>query len=690
MRLLGAVGLACAAAVAQADPARPALLRDLDGVVRMLVDGAQPGALSLSLLDIDPAGGEGWSWSVGVGTEDAERTRSASGATVYRADAMGAAFTATAVLALAGQGRLRDGTRFDTEGAAAAALAAVEGGVPEAALQALVFVPLGLRDSTCGARADLLARTAHAQVRGWDGSGIPVPLVLGPVAAGSLWTSTADLAALAAGWFPHGPKRMARAELLALPWPVLDASGLGFDVTPFEGHACLALDGSVQGTAVRLTVLPHQGLAVAAAATCADADGAVAATVDRALQGLLAIRAGRPLDPFVAPRTVGVEAARWLAGRYHSEGDWFDLCERHGELAFDPAQGVASRLRWLGSRLVCAPGSSRSSIVLEPMDENSIRFSGRTFVRAALAVPPDAPVDLKPLLGEYGSDHDLLVAHEDGGRLFVLLDRRLRCQTERESSDRFRIVSGPRAGTAVAFERDGTGRVVAATVDGARMVRRPEAAMRKFRITPQRPVAVLREEIRGASPPAQPAGLRASELVDLRGLDPTLRFDVRYATEDNFLGAPVYDVAGAMLQRPAAEALLEVHRSLAAHGLGLCIFDGYRPWRVTKLFWEATPPELREFVADPANGSRHNRGCAVDLTLCDLATGALVDMPSDFDEFTWRAYPEYPGGTARQRWYRELLRTAMEPHGFEVIDSEWWHFDFRLWREYPVLDEPLR
>jgi serine beta-lactamase-like protein LACTB len=89
-------------------------------------------------------------------------------------------------------------------------------------------------------------------------------------------------------------------------------------------------------------------------------------------------------------------------------------------------------------------------------------------------------------------------------------------------------------------------------------------------------------------------------------------------------------------------------------------------------------------------GSRHNRGCAVDLTLCELANGNQVEMPSGYDEFTVRAYPNWPGGTARQRWHRDLLRRAMERAGFAVYEYEWWHFDARDWQLYPVLDESLK
>jgi zinc D-Ala-D-Ala dipeptidase len=207
-----------------------------------------------------------------------------------------------------------------------------------------------------------------------------------------------------------------------------------------------------------------------------------------------------------------------------------------------------------------------------------------------------------------------------------------------------------------------------------------------FRITPQRPVPELRAEALATQPPAESGQFRAVDLVELTTLDPTIKLDVRYATPNNFLSTPVYTRAAAYLQRPAAEAVVRVHRALASQGYGLLIHDAYRPWWVTKVFWDATPPSLREFVADPAQGSRHNRGCAVDLTLYDLRTGKAVQMPSVYDEMSPRAYPNYAGGTAAEREQRDLLRRAMEREGFSVYETEWWHFDFNDWREYPIVN----
>ncbi len=190
-------------------------------------------------------------------------------------------------------------------------------------------------------------------------------------------------------------------------------------------------------------------------------------------------------------------------------------------------------------------------------------------------------------------------------------------------------------------------------------------------------------------PPREAGRFRAPDLVELVAIEPTIRLDVRYATGNNFVRRPVYRQARVFLQRPAAEAVARAHRGLASKGYGLLVFDGYRPWSVTRLFWDVTPAHLREFVADPRKGSRHNRGCAVDLTLFDLATGREVEMPTAYDDFTEKAAQDYAGATSKQSAHRRILRDAMLAEGFLVYPSEWWHFDYAAWQDYPILDVPF-
>jgi D-alanyl-D-alanine dipeptidase len=185
--------------------------------------------------------------------------------------------------------------------------------------------------------------------------------------------------------------------------------------------------------------------------------------------------------------------------------------------------------------------------------------------------------------------------------------------------------------------------------------------------------------------PVEPGKVEA-DLIELIKLDNTIKLDIRYATSNNFVGKPVYPEARAFLQRPAAEAVVRVHKWLKNKDLGIVIYDGYRPWSITKLFWETVKPEQRKFVADPAKGSKHNRGCAVDLGVFDLKTGKAIPMPSGYDEFTDRASPDYAGGTEEGTRNRDMLRQLMEANDFLVNPNEWWHFDCKGWEKYAIYD----
>jgi D-alanyl-D-alanine dipeptidase len=307
------------------------------------------------------------------------------------------------------------------------------------------------------------------------------------------------------------------------------------------------------------------------------------------------------------------------------------------------------------------------------------------------ARPAPCPPRWVGLLGRYGTGPQALLVLERGGRLEALAGRSVSSPLEEVGSDRFRLTAlGADGHVTLTFTRDASGVATSVRRGGTDLPRQAAAVEGGvYRITPVRPLAELRREALAAAPPRERGPFRPADLVELTGLDPTIRFDVRYATADNFLGTPVYEAPRAFLQRPAAASLVRAHRALRAEGYGLLVHDAYRPWWVTKIFWDATPVDKREFVADPVKGSRHNRGCAVDLTLFRLSDGRPVEMPGVYDEMSERSYPTFPGGTSEQRWHRDLLRAAMEAEGFAVFESEWWHFDFRGWREYPILNLPF-
>ncbi len=215
-----------------------------------------------------------------------------------------------------------------------------------------------------------------------------------------------------------------------------------------------------------------------------------------------------------------------------------------------------------------------------------------------------------------------------------------------------------------------------------------DASRQSFHITPLKPVEELRREALAAKPPVE-EGKRKSDLVEVTKLDPTIKLDIRYASDNNFMATPFYSQARAFLQRPAAQSLVAADRELHQHGYGILIHDAYRPWYVTKMFWEATPDDKKKFVADPAKGSMHNRGCAADVSLYDTKTGKEVAMPSGYDEMSERAYPNYSGGDAQERARRDLLREVMEKNNFTVYEFEWWHFDYANCTSWPIGNVPF-
>ena len=179
-------------------------------------------------------------------------------------------------------------------------------------------------------------------------------------------------------------------------------------------------------------------------------------------------------------------------------------------------------------------------------------------------------------------------------------------------------------------------------------------------------------------------------LVELVKLDPSIRLDMRYATTNNFTGRVLYSEARAFLTVAVAQAVVRASAKARADGFGLTIYDAYRPWRVTKQLWDATPVgPKKDYVANPKRGSKHNRGCAVDLTLHDLRTGLLVEMPTEFDDFSEKAHRDYAGASTVAISNRARLQRYLEAEGFVGLSNEWWHFDFTGWENYPVLDVPF-
>jgi D-alanyl-D-alanine dipeptidase len=308
--------------------------------------------------------------------------------------------------------------------------------------------------------------------------------------------------------------------------------------------------------------------------------------------------------------------------------------------------------------------------------------------------PADAPEEWKRLVGIYGTGTQTWILLEHDQKLFRHIDRQHGLTAPFDSpvtitgAHSLRIEYGAgKIMDSVTYESGAAG-VTKLMVNGVALDRADAGTnpANFFHVTLKRPLEEIRAEAMNAKPPREAGKFRTPDLVELTKLDAGIHLDIRYRQTNNFLSAPVYSQSRAFLQRPAAEALLRALHELRPFGYGLLIHDAYRPWYVTKIFWEATPPKDHIFVADPQKGSKHNRGCAVDLTLYDLSTGKSIEMPGLYDEMSARSFPSFPGGTSLQRWHRDLLRRAMEMEGFTVNQNEWWHFDYKDWKRYSIMN----
>jgi CubicO group peptidase (beta-lactamase class C family)/D-alanyl-D-alanine dipeptidase len=573
-------------------------------------------------------------------------------------------------------------------------------------LQRHVLDPLGLKKSGFEETPALRRDLAAALMWTYHGRTFPAPtFALGMAPAGSMYSTVNDLGRFLSALFAGGRGvngRVLKPQTLAAMWQPQFAKpkektgfGIGFHIQELAGRRLVGHGGAIYGFATELAALPDEklGVVVIASRDCANAVTRHVAAV--ALEQLLAVRRGKPL-PAIEPSTpLPSRRALELAGRYGKGEKAFDLVERTGRLYQWPVRGgFRAEVRALGQDLIADDALVHGKRL--KVEKGRLVQGKETYPRAATPFgvagprPEPMPGRWAGLIGEYGWDHNTLYILEKDGRLHALIEWFFLYPLKEEVSGTiFKFPDwGLYDGEKIVFRRDEAGRATLALAAGVPFRRRPLDGEngQTFKIKPLRPLDVLRREALAAQPPRETGDFRKPDLVELVKLDPTIKLDIRYASTDNFLSTPFYRSARAFLQRPAAEALVRVHRSLRALGFGLLIHDGYRPWFVTKMFWEATPPKDRIFVADPAQGSRHNRGCAVDLTLYERKTGKAVAMVGGFDEMSDRSFPDYLGGTSRQRWNRDLLRRAMEAEGFTVYEAEWWHFDYKDWRKYPILN----
>ena len=556
--------------------------------------------------------------------------------------------------------------------------------------------PIGMTNSTFTPTAEHRKLIPKATMWTYHGREFPAPTMeMGMAPAGNLYSSVNDQAKFLQFLFADGKgilKKETLESMYKIQFPKKDEKtgfGLGFFISDLEGKRMIRHGGAVYGYSTEFAALPDDKLGVI---VCASKDVANAVTTrigHTALKMMLAQRVGKPLPKLENSAPLDPKIARELAGRYRAGEKEIKIYERDGRAwVFGHRQGTKVELRKLEGGII-ADDLHGFGMKIQRVKKGLIVNKKETYERVDNPKPTPLPTKFVGILGEYGPDYNVTILFEKDGQLWTQIEWAFVYPLKEISGNEFQFPDyGLYMGDRIKIIRDKNG--VATHIDAASMLfkRRPlPKPGETFRIEPVRAIDELRKISLAATPPQEKNPFfRKPDLVDLEKLDKTIKLDIRYFTGDNFLGTKFYTSPRAFLQRPAAEALLKVHKDLAADGYGLLIHDAYRPWHVTKMFRDATPAKLHHFVADPLQGSRHNRGCAVDLTLYDLKTGKVIEMPGGYDEMTDRSYPDYLGGTSLQRWHRDLLRGAMEKHGFKVYEAEWWHFDFHEWRLYPILN----
>lgn len=569
----------------------------------------------------------------------------------------------------------------------------------EAHIQRSLLKPLGMESSTYLRVAADQGRVCEGWMWSQDGQRfVAPPFDLGTLPAGNLYSTVNDLSRFLTAMFRRGVsdggQTVIQSATLDEMWkPQGDANdyGIGFGLSKLDGHRTFGHGGAVYGFATQIKGLPDEKLGVVAVASLDCANGFVSRIVDHTLRMMLTQKQGKPLP--VLEKTGPIDDPRLAAaleGVFRHEQETAELQKRGSRLFLKEGARLAELRRLGDDEFIVDDVLAYGPKVKFPSNDEFV-LGDKSFTRVQDPLPDAPPKHWLGLIGEYGWDHNTLYIYEDRGRLRALIEWFYDYPLTELSPDEYAFPDfGLYHGEKLLFHRDAKGRadkVVAAEVTFER--RSQTDAAETYRITPQKLIEELRPIAMAAKPPEEQGEFRESDLVEIVKLGATIHLDLRYASENNFLGSRMYQDAKALLQRPAAEAVARAHQRANEHGLGILIHDAYRPWFVTRMFWDATPADLRRFVADPSKGSRHNRGAAVDLTFYDLKTNQPVQMVSGYDEFTTRAYPHYPGGTSRERWYRDLLRRLMEEQGFAVYEYEWWHFDFGDWRTYRIQNVPF-
>lgn len=563
-----------------------------------------------------------------------------------------------------------------------------------------IFDPLQMNDSSFDLTDHVKENLATAYMWTYDDRRFEAPtFLLGTGPAGNLYSTVTDLSKFMQLIFNNGKTPQGQVvkpetlQMMTTPQLGPDGKpqdfGIGFHVRDLDGNKVVGHGGAVYGFSTQFEAIPKRKIGVVSASALDGSNGVATRLSYYALRLLIAHQECAPLPEYRRTIPVVSERIKQLVGTYKEvDGKRFARITELTGRAFLERGTYRHELRNAADDgSLIADDVIGFGMQIKPKGGNTITIGDKDYQRVFDQPPPVISESWRGLIGEYGWDHNVLYILEDNGQLYALIEWFYKYPLTQVKENEFRFPDyGLYHGEGLVFERNDNGKATAVVAAQVRFNRRAVGTKdgETFKIEPVKPIDDLREIALEADPPEEHGNYRDADLVDLTSLDPTIKLDIRYASTNNFTGAVFYKQPKAFMQRPAAEAVARANARLKSRGLGLLVHDAYRPWHVTKMFWDATPQDMKDFVANPAFGSRHNRGCAVDITLYDLKSGNPIQMVAGYDEFSPRSFPMYPGGTSRQRWFRHLLRQTMEAEGFTVYEFEWWHFDYKDWEQYKI------
>jgi len=556
---------------------------------------------------------------------------------------------------------------------------------------------IGMSNSSFAPNKKINSRLAKAKMWSYDGREFPAPTFeLGMIPAGSLYAPVSDLAKFLKLLFSDGLGEKGNVispntlkEMVTPQFGGDDSRGygIGFALSKHQGYQKIGHGGAIYGFSTQLSALPEIKLGVVTASSVDITNSITTKLSNYALDLLIAHKKNLSLPNYKKTSAISRNLAESYVGHYVNNNAQIDI-ELRGNQTVLVTDFFEVPLRKNNEGIIADGRLVQDSYKIKKI-EGGLLVNEKKYIKKNKSQKIPFPKNWEGLIGEYGWDHNILFVYEDMGSLWLLMEWIEKDKLSHIEGDVFSFPknSGMYHGEKLEFKRNEDGVATEVAILNGPVFKRLNlrgSASETFKIVPTKPIGELQEIALNSSPPAEKNTFKNIDLVELKYFDETIKYDIRYAGTNNFMSNKFYSKASAYLQRPAAKALERAHKKLNFFGYGLLIHDAYRPWYVTKMFWDATPDDKKIFVANPKDGSRHNRGCAVDLTLYELKTGKVIEMVGGYDEMTSRSFPNYYGGTSEQRWHRKLLREVMESEGFSVYDYEWWHFDYKDWKQYPI------